>query len=190
MNAFDFLNDIFQWFGQWVPKWALLQPDEGGIKYKPEGEIVVLTPGEIYWWWPVTSNIVTIDTRRQTLLFGQRLTTKDNASVQLNTIIVFTIWDVRKAIVDTKDFEDTVGEVGRKLTIRPVMSRTFSEICRDMGESNEMRNELTRGARTLLRSYGLDVLDAYVTDFTKTTVFSHDGDSVFSGHEDEEEEEE
>lgn len=190
MEAFSFLNDVAQWFGQWMPKWALLQPDEGGIKYKPEGEIVLLTPGEIYWYWPVTSNVVTIDTRRQALAFGQRLTTKDGYAVQLNTVIVFTIWDVKKALVDTKDFEQTISEVAQKLTIRPIMSRTFGETCEDMGQSNEMRNEITRGARTLLQDYGIEVKDGYVSDFTKTTVFSHDGESVFAGHAHTEEEEE
>lgn len=189
MEAFSFLNDIAQWFGQWMPKWALLQPDEGGVKYKPESEIIVLTPGEIYWYWPVTSNVVTIDTRRQTLTFGQRLTTKDGFSVQLDTVIVFTIWDVKKALVDTKDFEDTIGEVAQKLTIRPIMSRTFGETCLDMGASNNLRNEITRGARSLLRDYGIDVADGYVANFTKTTVFSHDGDSGFVGHEHEEDDE-
>ena len=148
----------------------------------------MLTPGEIYWYWPVTSNVVTIDTRRQTLTFGQRLTTKDDFSVQLDTVIVFTIYDVKKALVETKDFEDTIGEVAQKLTIRPIMSREFKETCKDMGESNEMRNEITRGARALLRDYGINVLDGYVANFTKTTVFSHDGDPVFVGHEHEEEE--
>lgn len=189
MEAFKFLNDIFQWFGQWVPKWDLLLPSEGGIKFKPEGEIIILKPGEIYWWWPVTSKISTIDTKRQTLTFGQRLTTKDDVAVQFDTVIVFTVWGVREALVDTKDFEDTVGEVAQKLTIRPIMSREFSEIRSDMGDSNEMRNEITRGAIKLLKQYGLDVLDGYVANFTRTTVFSHDGVAVFSGSTVEEEEE-
>ena len=147
-----------------------------------------LGPGEIYWWWPVTTNVATINTKRQTLTFGQRMTTKDDVSVQLNTVIVFTIDDVLKALVQTKDFEDTVGEVAQKLTIQPIMSRSFSEIREDMGESNEMRNEISRGARSLLKDYGLNVIDGYVSDFTETTVFSHDGEEHFVGHEEEEDE--
>ena len=157
-------------------------PSEGGVKFRPGGEIIVLKPGEIYWWWPVKSEVSTIDTKRQTLTFGQRLTTKDDVSVQLDTVIVFTIWGVREALVDTKDFEDTVGEVAQKLTIHPIMSRDFAEIREDMGGSNKMRNEITRGAVKLLKKYGLEVLDGYVANFTRTTVFSHDGDPVFTGH--------
>ncbi len=188
MQAFDFINDVFQWCGDWVPQWDLLQTNEAGIKYKPHGVVEVLPPGDIYWWWPVTTNVDTIKTKRQTLTFGQRLTTKDDLTVQVNTVIVFNIVDVVQALVETKDFEDTIGEVAQKLTIHPIMSRSFGEIREDMGESNEMRNEISRGARTLLRDYGIEVLDGYVSDFSKTTVFSHDGEDHFAGHEEDDDE--
>ena len=189
MDAFDFLNRFFTWFGDLVPEWNLLQPTEGGVKFRPGKKVELLAPGEIYWWWPATTDIATIKTKRQTLTFGQRLTTKDDISVQLDTVIAFTIYDVVMALVETKDFEDTVGEIAQKLTIRPIMSRTFEEIREDMGESNNMRNEITKGAKKLLTEYGLDVLDGYVCNLTKTTVFSHDGVPAFAGHDEESEDE-
>jgi len=176
----DWINDVAYWVGDLIPQWDLLQIDEGGVKYLPGGKVRVLKPG-IYWWWPVTTNVVTIDIKRQTLTFGQRLTTKDEVAVQCNTVIVFTINDVEKALVDTFDFEDTVGEVAQKLTIRPIMSRTFEQICTDMADSNEMRNEVTRAARSLLSDYGVEVLDGYVCDFTETKVFSHEGEGLAIG---------
>ena len=66
------------------------------------------------------------------------------------------------------------------------MSRTFAEIRADMGESNDIRNEITKGAKKLLTEYGLDVLDGYACNMTKTTVFSHDNDPGFAGHEEDE----
>lgn len=173
----DWLNDVAEWLGNLIPRWALLQIDEGGVKYLPGGRVKVLLPG-IYWWWPVTTNVVTIDIRRQTLTFGQRLTTKDDVTVQCNTVIVFTVDDVVKAIVDTTDFEDTIGEVAQKLTMKPVMSREFRAVCDDIADNNEMRNEVTRGAKKLLSDYGVNVLDGYVCDFTRTRVFSHEGDGM------------
>lgn len=182
----DWINDVAEWVGALIPEWALLMPTEGGIKFKPGGKMVVLNPGRIYWYWPATTEVVTIDIKRQTLTFGQRLTTKDGVTVQCNTVIVFTINDVVKALVETFDFEDTVGEVAQKLTIKPIMSRTFAQIREDMAESNEMRNEVTRAARSLLSDYGVEVLDGYVCDFTETKVFSHEGDGLAINEEDEE----
>lgn len=183
---FDWINDIMSWVGDLIPDWDLLQPNEGGVKFKPGGVIELLKPGYIYWHWPVTTKVETIDTKRQTLTFGQRLTTKDHRAVQCNTVIVFTINDVLKALVETVDFEDTVGEVAQKLTVKPVMSREFDQILTDMADSNEMRNEVTRAARSLLSDYGVNVLDGYVCDFTETRVFSHEGEGLAISHEDEE----
>jgi len=182
----DWINDVAYWIGNLIPRWDLLQIDEGGVKYLPGGRVKVLKPG-IYWWWPVTTRIVTIDIERQTLTFGQRLTTKDDITVQCNTVIVFTIDDVVKAIVKTKDFEDTVGEVAQKLTLKPIMSREFRAVCDDIADSNEMRNEVTRSAKKLLPDYGVNVLDGYVCDFTETRVFSHEGGGLAIQDEEEDE---
>jgi len=180
----DWINDVAEWFGSLIPEWDLLQSNEAGVKFLPGGKVKVIEPG-IYWFWPVTTNIETIDTKRQTLTFGQRLTTKDGVTVQCNTVIVFTINDVRKALVDTYDFEDTIGEAAQKLTVKPIMSRTFEQICADMADSNDMRNEVTRAARTLLSDYGVEVLDGYVCDFTETRVFSHEGNGLAIADEEE-----
>ena len=143
----DWINDVALWFGDLIPTWELLPVTDGGVKFKPGGKVEILVPGNIYWYWPATTQVKEIETKRQTLTFGQRLTTKDEVTVQCNTVIVFTINDVLKALVDTSDFEDTVGEVAQKLTIKPIMSRTFVQILTDMADSNEMRNEVTRAAR-------------------------------------------
>ena len=176
----DWINDLALWVGRLFPRWDLLQVNEGGVKYLPGGKVEILEPG-IYWWWPATTNIDTIDIRRQAINVSQRLTTKDEESALVNTVIVYEISDVKKALVETTDFEDTIEEVAQKLVIKPIMSREFEQTCRDMSESNEMRNEVTRLARSLLSQYGVNVLDAYVSDFTETTVFSHDGDGIAIG---------
>jgi regulator of protease activity HflC (stomatin/prohibitin superfamily) len=181
----DWINDVAEWFGALIPDWDLLQVNESGVKYLPGGRVKVIKPG-IYWYWPVTTKVETIDIKRQTLTFGQRLTTKDEVTVQCNTVIVFTINDVEKALVDTYDFEDTIGEAAQKLTVKPIMSRTFEQILTDMADSNDMRNEVTRAARSLLSDYGVEVLDGYVCDFTETKVFSHEGGGLAISEEEDE----
>ena len=141
---FDWLNDVMRWVGDLVPAWDLLEPTEGGVKFKPGGRIIVLKPGYIYWWWPATTKVTTLPIKRQTLSFNQRLTVGGEDAVSINTVIVYTVDDVQKALVETTDFEDTIEEVAQKLTVQPIMSRSFEQICKDMADSNEMRNELTR----------------------------------------------
>ena len=184
---FEWITDIAHWFGDLIPEWELLEPTDGGVKFKPGGEIVKLEPGKIYWYWPATTVVRSMPVKRQTLSFNQRLTTKDDVTISINTVIVFEVDNVIAALVETHDFEDTIEEVSQKLTVQPIMSRTFSEIRTDMAESNDMRNELARGARSLLGSYGVRVLDSYVSDFTETKVLFHEGDGLSVDYEDDNE---
>lgn len=185
MQAFDWINQIAEWVGALIPKWELLPPTHGGVKFKPGEKVQVLKPGRIYWWWPATTEVSIIPIKRQTMTFTQHLTTKDDYTVLVSTVIVYTVEDVQKALVETYDFEDTIGEVAQKLVIKPIMSRDFEQICADMAESNDMRNEVTRNARSLLSDYGVKVEDGYVSDFVETKVFSHDGAAEFSGYDEE-----
>ena len=187
MQAFDFINDMVQWCAQFVPAWELLEPTHAGVKFKSGGRTEILKPGYVYWWWPAVTKVYVMNTRRQTLMFSQRLTTKDMVEVQLNTVIVFEIDDAEKALTVVRDFEDTIGEIAQKLTIKPIMSRTLEEIQRDMAETSNVRNEITRGAKRNLPEFGMLVLDAYVCDLTKTKVFSHVGGGFALEEEDEDE---
>lgn len=175
MQAFDWINEIVRWFGQFLPVWDLLNPTEGGVKFKPDGKIVVLKPGCIYWYWPVTTNVYTIETKRQIMSISQRLTTKDDISVLVEGVIVYEIDDVEKAIVETRDHEDTISEIGEKVTVKPVMCRSFEEVRVAIADSNKLNNEIKSGARTELSPYGVKVVDGYISSFVETKVFSHDG---------------
>ncbi len=183
---FDWISDIARWFGKFMPRWELLEPTDGGLRFSYGGRVKELIPGNIYWWWPIRSTVTTIPVKRQTLTFGQRLTTSDGVSVQMSTVIVFIVNDVTKALLETADFDDTVGEIAQKVTIRPVMSRKFDEILKDIADSNRMRNEVTSNARSMLTPYGVEVLDGYVCDFTKTRVLSIEGDGMAFGTEEDE----
>ena len=183
MQALDWINDIVLWFGQFVPEWDLLDPTEGGVKFKPGHKIVLLKPGHIYWYWPITTNVYKIETKRQTMAMSQRLTTKDDVSVLVDTVIVYTIDDVEKAIVETRDHEDTISEIGEKVTVKPVMSRMFDDIRIDIADSNKLNNEIKSGARSELGAYGVKVVDGYISSFVETKVFSHDGTGMAIGEE-------
>lgn len=184
---FDWINDLAQWVGDLIPRWDLLEPTDEGVKFRPGGDIKALKSGHIYWYWPAVTVVRTMNVKRQTMSFNQRLTTHDDYTISINTVVVYEIEDVKKALVDTYDFEDTIEEVAQKLTVQPITSKTFDEIKATIATSNDMRNELTRGARTLLGPYGVRVLDTYVSDFTETRVLSHEGSGLSINYEDDDE---
>lgn len=186
---FEWLNTIFEFFWNLFPRVELLPPTEGGVKFKPRRKIVELEPGRLYIWWPVTTEVHTIPIKRQTIEVTQRLTTKDLETVMVCTVVVFTIDDVIKAIVETVNIDGTTQEMAQKGTVKAIMARTFEDIIKEMVESTDMRNEITAGARSALRPFGAKVEDAFVSEFAETQVFSHDGGgAVFGGRDDEDDE--
>ena len=183
MEAFNWINDLARWVARFFPRWALCDPTEGGVKFSGLGKnrIKLLVPGKIYWWWPAVTNVYTIETKRQTMTVTQRLTTKDELTVMVTTVIVYTVDDVLLALVETGDFEDTIAEVGEKLVVKPITSRDFADTLTRLSTSNDLNNEVKRIARSTLGEFGVNVVDGYVSNYAQTEVFSHDGDGVVFG---------
>jgi len=180
-----FLNDFFSWAVTYLPNLELMQVNYGGVKFLPGGKVKVIEPG-LYVYWPLTTNVKEIPIRRQSIEVQQELTTKDQITVMVKTVIVFQVDDVTKALVQTFDFDDTTEEMGQKGTVGAVMSRNFEQVLTDMTEGNDIRNEVTQGARSALRPFGVKVEDAFISSFAETQVFSHAGDgsgTVFGGDE-------
>lgn len=173
---FEWLNTIFEWFWDFKPRLELLPPTHGGVKFKPGGKIKELKPGHLYWWWPVTTDVTTIGTKRQSIEVQQELTTKDEISVMVKTVIVFTIDDVIKALVDTDDIDDTTDEMGKKGTVAAVTSRDFGELVTLTAQHTDLRNEVTAGARSALHPFGVKVKDAFISSFGETRIYSIMGD--------------
>ncbi len=184
----EFLNDFFTWLVTYFPNLDLMQANYGGVRFRRGGKVKEIKPG-LYVYWPLITTVKEIQVKRQSIEVQQELTTKDGITVMVKTVIVFTVEDVMKALVDTVDFDDTTEEMGQKGTVHAVMSRDFSQIVVDMVSSNDIRNEVTQGARSALRPFGVKVEDAFISSFGKTTIFSHAGEGsfgpVFGGREEE-----
>ena len=184
---FDWLNAIFQFIFNLFPRWELLDPTDGGVKFKPRNKIVELKPGRMYWYWPVTTNVYTLSARRQSLQVEQVLTTDDAVSCVVKTVIVYTIDDVMKALVETTDFDDTIAEMAQKGTVAVVMSRGFDKIVADLAYSTDIKDDVTKAARSALQPFGVKVEDGFIASFAQTKVVSHMGEGLaYGGWEDEE----
>lgn len=173
----EFLNDFFAWLVTYLPNVDLMQVNYGGVKFLPGGRVKVIKPG-MYIYWPVTTSVEMIPIRRQSIEVQQELTTKDQVTVMVKTVIVFSIDDVMKALVETSDFDDTIEEMGQKGTVKAVMGRDFEQVLVDMVTGSDIRNEVTQGARSALRPFGVKVEDSFISSFAKSKVFSLMGDSV------------
>ena len=166
--------------GAWIPRIGLMKVTHRGVKHSRGGIVIPIQPG-LYTWWPLISEIDELAVKRQTLTFRQRLTTQDTVTVLVETVVIYTIEDIEKACVETWDYQDTVGEAAQRSTIKSVMSRTFDQIKNDLAGTHAIPDEITEACRNQLSQFGVHVEEAFISNFCETHVFSHDGESQFSG---------
>jgi regulator of protease activity HflC (stomatin/prohibitin superfamily) len=178
--GFEWLNKLMTELGAWIPRIGLMKVTHRGVKHSRGGSVTPIQPG-LYMWWPLISQIDELAVVRQTLSFRQRLTTKDTSTVLVETVIIYTLDDIEKACVETWDYEDTIGEAAQRSTIKSVMSRTFDQIKEDLAGANRIPEEITEICLGQLSQFGVHVEEAFISNFCKTNVFSHDGTPVFAG---------
>ena len=83
-QAFAFIGRIADWLGQWIPRWQILDPTQGAIKYVGGKRIVECKAG-IHFWWPARTTFQEYPTARQTdRLEMQTMESKDGKTYMYN----------------------------------------------------------------------------------------------------------
>lgn len=173
-SAFAWLGAIFEWFGQWIPRWKIINANMGGVKFVKGANIVRLDPG-IHFYWPVTTNIDTYPTARQTIkLTDQTLTTADNRTISVTGMVTYRIFDVVAIIGKTYDADNTIAEVGQSAVIHVLSSLSWAEI-QHKHHSGELSRLLKRSVKRALRSYGVGVMKATLVDLAVCRVLKVSG---------------
>ena len=181
--ALGWIGEFVRWLVAWLPHVGICRATHGGVKFVRGKNVREIKPG-LYVWWPITTEIETIPTARQTIdLSAQRLITKDGKVVLIDLVIVYVVEDVVKALVDTADVDDTAADVAREAATQIVTENEYERLRRLIAA--EVSTELTRKCRTALKPFGLYVEKVRAGDFAPTRVFSIDGVEFNLGEEEE-----
>lgn len=173
--AFAWVHQIWEFIVSLIPHVGLLRATHGGVKFKRGGRAVPLTPG-LFWYLPLTTDVVTVPVKRQTVsLEPQTLTTIDDYTVVVAATVVYEINDVLKALVDTYDLDDTVGDVAQRGVLQVVGSREFNDLRDHL--TDEVPKELKAACRKDLRQFGVLVKDAFLAECAVVTAYR-----VIGGH--------
>lgn len=168
-GALGWIGDLIELFISFIPHLGLCRANHGGVKYVHGKKVVVIRPG-LFWYWPIVTEHELTPTARQTLNpESQTLTTKDNKTVLLSAVVIYSIDDVKKAIVDTYDIEETMADIALHAAMVVVDGRTFTELRNEL--TDQVCKELTRQCRKDLKPFGIRVEKAYLSDFAKTEVY-------------------
>lgn len=168
MFGLDWINDVVAWFAQWLPRWDVCEPTHRGVRFRGtlwgEGvETSTIEPG-MFMWWPLTTRVYVIPVVRQSAnLPAQSLETCDGHAMLVETVMVYKIADVEKALTENYDLDDTIMEIAHAAAVDCIVTRSRHEVRDDLA-TGELNKQLKEEARRLLRRYGVNVVDARFTD--------------------------
>ena len=172
-SALGWIGQLVEWIASFIPHYIHVKATHEGVMFTSD-KTKVLKAG-LPWYLPFWSEPMLYPVKRQTLnLPPQVLTTKDDKEILASVVVTYEIDDIHKALVDTYDFEDTIRETAQGAVKKVLSTKTFDEVKADQ---HELDIELCRRIRSVIRVYGVKVLEAVITDLGKTRIYRLVGDN-------------
>lgn len=121
-------------------------------------------PG-FHWLWPFNVEThLSVSIVPETILVGpQSLTTEDGVSVIVSTMVMFSIADERKFLLDVEGGHKVIEDCTYGVVARFILERTWDKL-----QSLDMSNELEKVVRRRVKSYGVEIESLGMADFTRS----------------------
>jgi len=154
MGFFEYMGVILERLLSVIPRLIIIKSYEGGVKWVRGKNIKTMGPG-IYVYLPLITHIKidTVALQPHDLPF-QSLTTKDNKTVVLSTVLNIRILDVRKAFGETPDIQTVICDIGRSAVAREVFGLTYEQLKLSIEEEDD---SITSKVQSDLEEYGVFV---------------------------------
>lgn len=169
MNALDWIGQIADWIGRFIPRWEIVDTTQAAVKFVKGARVVALGPG-IHWFWPITTEFVKYPVARQaTDLRAQTLCTTDDKSIVVGGMVVYEITDVEAIVARTYEPDDTIRDIALS-AIHDVCSQKSWDELRAAQRAGELDKELRREVAKELGKFGVKVLKTTLTDLAPCRV--------------------
>lgn len=177
-SAFTWLGQLIEWFGKWIPRLGICRSTHRGVRFRNGKILKEIKPG-LYIYWPLVTEVEIKPIARQTVdIPTQVLTTKDEETVAVSTVLVYEIADIVTAVGSVWDVDSTIMELSGNAVVEAVLSRTMDELREEL--TTKVRSEMTRKTRSILRPYGINVIDTRFDHFAPTIVLRIFGDARYN----------
>jgi regulator of protease activity HflC (stomatin/prohibitin superfamily) len=169
MGGLSWLSEFFQFLGSLVPRLAVVRATHGAVKFVRGSNVKELKPG-LHVYWPFITDFLEIPTARTTYNFSEQVVmTVDEKPLAVSGVLVYQISDVVKALSQSYDVEDTIGDVGCTAIMETLSGSNLKELMEGQRDG-ELCKTLTRTTRSRLHPFGVKVISAALTDFATCTV--------------------
>lgn len=163
MNALDWIGQIADWIGRFIPRWEIVETTHGAVKFVKGARVVALGPG-VHWFWPITTEFVSYPVARQAVnLRSQTLCSTDNKSIVVGGMVAYEITDIEAIVARTYEPDDTIREIALSAIHDVCCQKSWSEL-QAAERSGALNRELRREVAKELDQFGVKVLKARLTD--------------------------
>lgn len=182
-TLFHLVYEFFHWAISWVfPQMVHVRSDQRGVLVNGRKSRVV-PPGHVWFWRNWSTLFVETIARRAPEMGDQPLTTQDDSTVRVGGVLVYTIEDVQKWILENEDPEHGLLVEASRVIRDYVVEHSFEEVqglaARD--EDDDEDDELTAEARLQLEgAFGVRVHRLGLTAFAEARVMdlNHCGSAI------------
>lgn len=172
-NAFAWLNKIFEYLGQFVPRPYLIISTHRAVRYRRGKAPVLVNPG-LRWYFPLTTMVKVINVMLRADEFRPHAyTTRDGKSVVLAYTMVYWVEDPVLADSSCDDYLQTIGELGEAVLSPVVASRTFQELLDELAKDRNhegLNATFTSEAQQVISEFGVTVKYCRVHTFSMVRV--------------------
>jgi regulator of protease activity HflC (stomatin/prohibitin superfamily) len=183
-GALGWLGDVFRFLIRLCPHLIIIKTTDQALKWVCGSEEVLLTSENgcrrvipkvskswpflsrprtgLHWYLPVTTEVLVIPIRRQTLdLASQYLTTADAKSVGVAGILVWEVRDTRTLLTSCEDYEDLLSDISRAVIKRVVTTKEFNWFVSNPQDTDKL---LTHAIRRELNHFGIKTIRFTLSD--------------------------
>ncbi|KKL26562.1 hypothetical protein LCGC14_2394080, partial [marine sediment metagenome] len=104
----EFLNKIYDTLVKLIPRLELIQPDEMGVRVTLGTREKILCPGWYLFWGLFQEIFYTTVTTKVKDIRCQSIPSVDRRDMTISGAIRFKISDIRKAMLEVNDYEDSL----------------------------------------------------------------------------------
>lgn len=156
-GALAWVSWVAQWIGQFIPKWEVLDPTLGWVKFR-QGHFHSAGRGGMVFWWPLVTKVEVMSVAEQTLrLEPLSLTTTDSKDVTVRGVIVYEYPNLELMTTTVVDPDDSVRDKALMVIAEAVSQRSKADLLADM-VSKQLDQTMRRQAQALLGKYGVKVI--------------------------------
>ena len=178
-KAFGWIGEIFQSLLKLIPWLVIVPATHGGVAFVRGARIKEWHPG-LHWYWPVVTSYRLMTTVRQTQMIQSRVVmTKDLRTVIVGALVTYFVNDVVAAVAKIADLPSDVIERSQGAIFAQVSENTVEEIQANRRGFNE---DLTERVSKALNGYGVQVLQAQLTEFAPCQAIAITGHAAVGHH--------